>query len=150
MGASIAVKKGSSGGFTLIEVMIAMLFLSFIVQGLAMVALHAQRSGIHSRRLTSANVLAEQALEKYRNTDYDNLLTYDGRQVCFNGSLVSVGCGASTTVFTETTTVTVDTPIANTSEVDVTVSWEDGWRWEGPSTPGGFQEAKLVSYVSKY
>lgn len=150
MGASITVKKGGSGGFTLIEVMVAMLFLSFIVQGLAMVALHAQRSGIHSRRLTTANILAEQAMERYRNTDYDNLATFDGQQVCFDGNMVSLGCGASTKIFTETTTVTVDSPIANTSKVDVTVSWEDGWQWEGPTTPGGFQEAKLVSYLTKY
>jgi len=143
-------EKGQRG-FTLIEVMISMFFMMFIIQGLAMVSLYAQRSGIYARRLTSANILAEKALERYRNIDYDNLLTYDAEEVCFDGFMTLVGnCAAREAVFTQTTTVTADTPLANTSQIDVSVTWDEGLAWNARLAADGSYEAKVVSYISRY
>ena len=136
------------GGFTLVEVMISLFFIMFILQGLAMISLYSQRSGIYARRLTSANILAEKALERYRNTDYDNLVTEAG-DLCFDGFMTPATCGAAA-VFTQTTTVTADTPLANTSQIDVSVSWDDGMANNVPLTADGSYEAKVVSYISRY
>lgn len=137
------------GGFTLVEVMISLFFIMFILQGLAMISLYSQRSGIYARRLTSANILAEKALERYRNTDYDNLVTEAG-DLCFDGFMTPATCGGSDAVFTQTTTVTADTPLANTSQIDVSVSWDDGMANNVPLTADGSYEAKVVSYISRY
>ena len=65
--------KRSQGGFTLIEAMVSMFFLAFIVGELGMVSSYATRSSGLARRLTAANVLAEQIQESCRNKAYGNL-----------------------------------------------------------------------------
>jgi Tfp pilus assembly protein PilV len=131
--------------------MISMVIMLFIIQGLAMVSLYAQRSGIYARRLTSANTLAEKALERFRNIDYDNLGTYDGDEDCFDGFMTPVAsCAGSNAVFTQTTTVTADTPIANTLQIDVSVTWREGLAWNARLAADGNYEAKVVSYISRY
>jgi len=129
--------------------MISMFFMMFIIQGLAMISLYAQRSGIYARRLTSANILAEKALERYRNTDYDNLVTEAG-DLCFDGFMTPATCGGSDAVFTQTTTVTADTPLANTSQIDVSVMWTEGMAWNARLAADGSYQAKVVSYISRY
>jgi Tfp pilus assembly protein PilV len=143
-------REKKEGGFTLIEVMISMFFMMFIIQGLAMISLYAQRSGIYARRLTSANILAEKALERYRNIDYDNLATYHDEQLCFDGFMTPATCGTSDGVFTQTTTVTADTPLTNTAQIDVSVTWDEGMAWNARLAADGSYEAKVVSYISRY
>jgi len=145
------MKKKKEEGFTLIEVMITMFFLTFIVQGLAMVSLYAQRTGIYARRLTSANILAEQSLESARNTAYINLPDLDGATVCYDAQMNLLGsCGASTVVFTHRTSVTVDTPLANSTQVDVSVTWDEGLAWNANLAADGSYQAKVSSYISKF
>ncbi len=143
--------KRKEEGFTLIEVMITMFFLTFIVQGLAMVSLYAQRSGIYARRLTSANIIAEQAMEQYRNTDYDNLPTLHGSTSCYDAQMNLLGsCAANTVVFTRTTSVAEDTPLANTTQVDISVTWAEGLAWNARLAEDGSYQAIVSSYISKY
>jgi Tfp pilus assembly protein PilV len=130
--------SGRAEGFTLIEVMITMFFITFIVQTLAMVSLYAQKSSTYARRLTSANIIAEQTMETYRNTAYANLIDEDADVQCFDGFMTPAACNARA-VFTRTTGVTVDTPMTNVTEVDVTVTWYNGE-----------YQARLVSYLSKW
>jgi Tfp pilus assembly protein PilV len=138
-----------AGGFTLIEVMISMFFILFIIQGVSMTALYAQKSGIYSRRLTSANMIAEKALERYRNIDYDNLATFNGQQICFNVHMNELGsCADVGAVFTQDTTVSAG-PAVNISQVDVTVIWVESLSWSDWHSAGP-QEAKVVSYISRY
>jgi hypothetical protein len=115
-----------------------------------MISLYSQRSGIYARRLTSANILAEKALERYRNIDYDNLATYDAEELCFDGFMTPATCGGSGTVFSQTTTVTADTPLANTAQIDVSVTWDDGMAYNVPVAADGSYQAKVVSYISRY
>ena len=65
----------AAAGFTLIEVMISMFFLSFIVGEMAMISTYARRSSAYAQRVTEANMLAEAVLEKSRNTAWNNLNT---------------------------------------------------------------------------
>ncbi len=66
-------KISGAAGFTLVESMIAMLFLAYIVGQLGAVFVFASRNTNLSRRITRANQLAEEAVEKSRNTAYNNL-----------------------------------------------------------------------------
>jgi Tfp pilus assembly protein PilV len=67
--------QGSRGqaGFTIIESMIAMFFLAYIVSQMGLVMLYASRTTNLSQRVTRANALAEEAVEKSRNTTYNSL-----------------------------------------------------------------------------
>lgn len=60
-------------GFTLIESMIAMFFLAFMVGDLGVVFVYASRNTNLSQRITRANQLADEAIEKSRNADYEKL-----------------------------------------------------------------------------
>lgn len=145
-----AGKIRNAEGFTLIECMITMFFMVFIIQGVAMISLYSQRSGVYARRLTSANILAEKALEMYRNIDYDNLPPFDGQQLCFDVHMGELGsCVHTDATFTQTTSVTADSPTANITLVDVTVSWVESLAWSDWHDTGPY-EAKVVSYISKY
>lgn len=62
-------------GFTLVEVMIALFFLSFMVTEMAALSVHATRSSTYAQRLTRANMIAEAVVEACRNTDFDKLKT---------------------------------------------------------------------------
>ena len=63
----------TAAGFTLIEAMISMFFISFIVGEMAMVTTYSRRSTAYARRVTEANMLAEGVLEKSRNIAYNNI-----------------------------------------------------------------------------
>jgi prepilin-type N-terminal cleavage/methylation domain-containing protein len=72
-------------GFTLIETMIALFFLSFIVGEVAMITGYAARSANLARRVARANALADEAVEKTRNKVYDNAqlaVTYQDPENC--------------------------------------------------------------------
>lgn len=71
----IRIRRAARGGrgFTIIEAMISMFFITFIVSEMAMVSGYAGRSSNLARRLTQANLLAEQAQEFCRNAPYLNL-----------------------------------------------------------------------------
>jgi type II secretory pathway pseudopilin PulG len=60
-------------GFTLVESMIAMFFVSFMVAEMGMVMTYASRTTNLSQRITRANALADEAIEKSRNTAFENI-----------------------------------------------------------------------------
>ncbi len=60
-------------GFTLVESMIALFFLSFMVGEMAMVDIGAQRSAQLAKQLTKANAYADEGMEKTRNILYAKL-----------------------------------------------------------------------------
>jgi Tfp pilus assembly protein PilV len=142
-----------AAGFTLIETMISMFFISFIVGELAMVSNYARRSTHQARRLTEANLIAEGVLEKARNSAYTNIdgpftaldsppdpiafdLNKDGVVETFNetctptGPVVTCTCAAGSYTVTRTvssllpaTTTLIDASTA--VDVNVAVSWMD-------------------------
>ncbi len=143
--------RGSSEkGFTLIEVMIAMFILSFIVGGLAMISVHASRSSHYAQRLARAMLLAEGALEKYRNTAFESLGTAWSGETCGTaGTLPAVVTPSTDTggiPFTRTRTVQyLTTGVAATSytaAVNVGVTWGDA--------RGQTQRVGIGSTISKY
>lgn len=68
-------RRTCDAGFTLVEVMVSLFFLSFMVVAMATVSIHATRSSTYAQRLTRANMIAEAVVEASRNTAFDKLKT---------------------------------------------------------------------------
>lgn len=84
-------------GFSLVEVMIALFFLSFMVAEMAMLSIHATRSSTYAQRLTRANMIAEAVVEASRNTAFDKLKTQwcvdaNGNNSCDAGEPTETMC----------------------------------------------------------
>lgn len=143
--------SGSSrSGFTLIEVMIAMFILSFIVGGLAMISIHSSRSAQYAQRLARAMLIAENAIEKCRNTAFESLgVAWSGESCTTAGTLPAVVTTCDSTAdfpFTRSRTVQyMTTGVATTSftaTVNVGVTWGDA--------RGQTQRVGVGSTISKY
>jgi Tfp pilus assembly protein PilV len=149
---------GPQAGFTLIESMIAMLFLSYIVGQMAMLTVYASRNTNFAQRVTRANALADEAVEKSRNSSFNNLqLPLGGLgETCTMAANVatctsSLDAGRYTRArrvspwtIDYTTNTYTSTPVAssNQADVDVTVSFVDA--------NGNAQAIRVVSIVSRY
>jgi len=146
-------KTGSSAaqaGFTIIESMIAMFFLAYIVAQMGAVMMYAGRTTNLSQRITRANFLAEEAVEKSRNTAYNSLQLANadlGETCSVSGTVATCTSALDGSRFTRVRTVS---PLpsgtgllsSNQSGVDVTVSFADA-----RGTP---QTIRVASIVSRY
>lgn len=141
-------------GFTLIESMIALFFLSFMVGEMAMVDIGAQRSAQLARQLTKANTYADEGMEKTRNILYAKLQLPSGNM---NETCVVAGNIATCTsnapierIFTRQRIVTplnaanaVTTLSASgKADVVVTVTFTDA--------RGGPQRVSVASVMTKF
>ena len=68
-------KKGQLGlsGFTLLELMIALVILGFGLMGVALMVMTSVRGNAFGSRMTQATALAQGKIEELRNTSYVNL-----------------------------------------------------------------------------
>ena len=144
----------SQAGFTLIEAMIAMFFVAFMVVEMGTVMSYASRNTNLSQRITRANTLADEAIEKSRNTAYGNLqlpITALG-EACTSAGGDAVACTSTldgarfarvrtvtprdSSLPPGTTTLTISQKV----DVDVTVSFTDA-----RGTPQAIRVASIIS-----
>lgn len=155
------------GGYTIIEAMISMFFIAFIVGEMAMVSTYASRSSYLARRLTQANLLAEQSQETCRNAAYVNLQSAMQFKITdpATGSLVTspletvVACtdppALTNRVCLQTTLlgftqVRAVTPVpsatafvsSESADIDIVVTW--------PDARGATQTLKVSTVRAKY
>jgi type IV pilus assembly protein PilV len=103
-------------GFTLIEVMIALVVMSIGLTALAAVQISAIRGNDFSKRMTTAISIAEAKMEQIKSSSYANILSESSIQIT-----------QSNMHFTRQVTVTNNiAPLTNTKTVNVTVSWSEG------------------------
>jgi type IV pilus modification protein PilV len=103
-------------GFTLIEVMIALVIMSIGLTALAAVQISAIRGNDFSKRMTTAISIAEAKMEQIKSSSYANILSESSIQIT-----------QSNMHFTRQVTVTNNiAPLTNTKTVNVTVSWSEG------------------------
>ena len=103
-------------GFTLIEVMIALVIMSIGLTALAAVQISAIRGNDFSKRMTTAISIAEAKMEQIKSSSYVNILSESSIQIT-----------QSNMHFTRQVTVTNNiAPLTNTKTVNVTVSWSEG------------------------
>jgi Tfp pilus assembly protein PilV len=143
-----------SDGFTLIESMIAMFFLSFMVVEMAMVDVGAKRSSHLASQITKANTYADEGMEKTRNILYAKLLLPSGNmnEACATAGNVTTctsitpldGIYTRQRIVTPLTAANVATTLAAGVKADVvvTVTFTDA--------RGTAQRVSLASVMSKY
>ena len=105
-------------GFTLIEVLVTALILTTGLLGTLGLATGVIRGNFFSKNLTSATAIAQTQLEAVQNRGYVNATTAN-----FPAAAVTVSMGNVN--FARTTTITNDSPSANTKTISVTVSWAE-------------------------
>ncbi len=105
-----------NGGFTLLEVLVALILLSFGMLGVANLTIGVIKGNSYSKNVTTATIVAQQQIEQAQRLGYTNSNSLAG------SATISMGG----TTFTRTTTVTNSTPAANMKTVSVAVSWNPG------------------------
>lgn len=105
-------------GFTLIEVMIAVIVLAIAVLGFSAMTLGTIRGLAFSDKLTTATTLAQHQLEEINNASYDDV-------IAANYPLEDFGTIAGSETFRRAVTISDATPETNTKTVTVDVWWRD-------------------------
>jgi len=107
------------GGFTLVEIMIAVFILTVALIGLISVTVMVINGNDFSRRMTTATTLAKDRIEQLKRTSYSAVAAGETTDYWNADS----SAGSSGAYFTRVTTVTDNTPAANMKTVVVVVSW---------------------------
>ena len=113
---SIDAEKGSRG-FTLIEVLIAIVILSVGLLGMAALTVGIINGNKLSKDATTATVLAQEKIEEIRGRDhrYSSLIAE-----------AAAACQSPYNEFQRQVVVSGDDPVAGMKTVTVTVSWGSG------------------------
>ena len=106
------------GGFTLIEVLVAMSIFAIAVLGLAVGATSVMRANQTSYFSTIATNLAQDKLEELKGKTSANI-------TACSSSCDSPAKTFNNVTFTRTWTVTPDNPALGVIRIDVTVTWTD-------------------------
>lgn len=108
--------KNSQRGFTLLEVLVAILILTIGLLGTAGLTTGVIKGNHYSKNVTSATAAAQTKMEAIKSGGYSNATTTN-----FPSDTVSMG-GMS---FTRTIAITNSSPATNMKTVSVTVSWTE-------------------------
>jgi len=111
------------GGFTLIELFIAIVLLTVGLLGTAALTTGVVRGNLSSKNMTTATAIAQSCFEENRRVGYTNAGTVPagGSNSCVSGTATVTFGGLP---FTRT--LTLDTAVSNIKTLTVTVSWSEG------------------------
>ncbi len=109
------LKKKKSNGFSLIEVMIAILVFSVGLLGVAQIMIIVINSNVFARNLTTATALAQDRLENIYRLGYVNANTSTGTE--------EYGSIPNFTPYKRVTSVFFDSPDVGMKTATITVSW---------------------------
>jgi prepilin-type N-terminal cleavage/methylation domain-containing protein len=116
-----SVKLGISHGFTLIEVMIAVVVLSVAFLATASTVIAVISGNNLSKQMDAATMLAQDKLEELRNLAYSDPTLNDLQHQDPNSPLTSTGAAGG--YYMRTWNITTDSPSAGMKTVSVTVQW---------------------------
>jgi type IV pilus assembly protein PilV len=100
-----------SAGFTLVEVIVAIVLLGVGLMGMAALSTTVTRANVQSSSLTTATALAQERAERLRTEDYDALASGNDSRVVDN------------VTYTRSWVVTADDPEPGLKTVAIAVSW---------------------------
>ena len=112
------LKIENSVGFTIIEVLIAVVILAAGLLGMAALTVGIMQGNNHSSHLTTATVLAQEKMEEIMRLGYDGTAASD---TTTTEDYNSIG---SYIIFKRVTVVDVDSPASDMKTVTVTVYWD--------------------------
>lgn len=101
----------SARGFTLVEMMVAIILIGIGLMGLAALSTTVTRAGVQSSSLTTGSALAQERIERFRLEPYASIAA---------GSDVRMADGVP---YTRAWTVATNDPAVGLKTVTVTVSW---------------------------
>jgi type IV pilus assembly protein PilV len=110
----------TKGGFTLLELLVALTILSIGLLGTAMLTTGIIRGNFFSKNITSATAVAQTTIEGAQRVGYTAVNAYvtDSSKVPPTVSMGSVS-------FSQSASVTNNSPASNMKTVSVTVSWNE-------------------------
>lgn len=111
------IKKDRDTGFTLIEVLIAMIILSIGLLGMASLTIGIIKGNQFSNQLTTATTLAQDKLEDIRGLGYSGMPSTNGTDPEAYGTI------SGYTAYKRETETEVDAPATNMKIITVTVFW---------------------------
>ena len=123
-------KAGNRAGFTLIEIMVAIVLLLVAMLGVISVTAVVVKSNLLSEMITTATTLAKDKIEQAKNDGYDGLAT--GVVVDYANKASTVqATAASDSIYTRTRTVNAITIDSTTNNVVKKVKVAVQWTWLG-------------------
>ncbi len=114
-------------GFTMIEIIIAVLLLTVGLIGIVSVSVMVIDGNYYSKTVTTATSLAKDKLEELQSMSYENIISSSSPETKEN-------------IFSRSWTVTANSPAANMKTVVVTVTWP----WKGQT-----KDVTLRSIIAK-
>ena len=100
-------------GFTLIEVMVAIIVLAIGLLSFFALNVAIMKSNVFAKMITAATNLAQEKVERLKNTSYASITNQTETNIGLNNS------------FTRTTTVQDNVPQTNMKTVTVEVKWQE-------------------------
>ena len=125
----------NNNGFSLIEIMIALVIFTIGILGLLIMLLYTIKGNSMSVRLTNASQLASKQIEKIMLLDYDTLTDTDNDGISgLDDSDVSTSDGTNLNIeagdlgkqYNLYWNVAEDQPVAGTKTLRVIVAWQEG------------------------
>ena len=113
----------NQGGFTLIEVFIAIVLLTIGLLGTAALTTGVVRGNLNSKNTTTATAIAQSCFEENRRVGYSDAgaVPAGGSNNCLTGATTVTTGGVA---FTRT--LTIDTSVSNIKMLTVVVNWSEG------------------------
>jgi len=105
-------RRRRAGGFTLVEVLVALVLFAIVASGLAAFAVQSIRRTSDTRSATGAVLLAQQQLENLRSLEYVDIV----------GGITSANLNGME--YTINTDVDDDVPAANMKQVRIDIDWD--------------------------
>ena len=126
-------------GFTLIEVMIAVVILAAGILALATMQIVSIRSNAFSTEMTYATMLAQSEFEEFRNMAYDDITPTGGTP---DSKVIPASETSKGIPYTVQWTVTNNTPITNMKTIDLDVLWQ--------GAPAGSATGATVNFKASF
>lgn len=114
------MKQSREAGFTIIELVVTMAFMGIVIVSISQLYLTLRQVNRSADNYTTATQVAQQLMEKYRNTPYANITT---GTTDVTSSVLSPYPSLSSPRSATTTVTEVDA--AGLKQVDIAVSYKD-------------------------
>jgi type IV pilus assembly protein PilV len=123
-GVKMKGRPNGEGGFTLLEVIIAISVLTIGLLAVASMQIAAIRGNDNASHITEATTLAQDRLEKLLAMTYTDAQILDGNPAVGTPTTYTVATPPGFTGYNLSYSVDVNNPVLNAKLISVTISWQ--------------------------